>query len=351
MIRSKTERSARMNCTQWVLRALVTIVLTLLIEPTNIWANGLFDRKWATENMEANIASALEVMNSDPKALEQILIYKLARPIGEHQRVLEACQEVIFKSTNPASTIHALLALESIMEHHLPRRRNVIVEIVQHATGNSDQRVRLVAAGLLKQFGSTERAKANMIAREILVSTSILNVEQFSSTIIEFVDVPEVASELLKIAQSVADADKKSIAVEMIGAGLKQKRFPRALNEKARDILKRTIQDRGASRFSRFRALDDLGALNERREEELLRLELSVLSERHVFASDEEIWAYVWRIRRLVELQREDLTSKLRTAINVNEVRRLIAERMALMSPSAKEEWSKLLRKMDEMDL
>lgn len=347
----KTERSPKANCTQWVLRVLLAAAFTLFLKPLNIWANGLIDRKWAAENMEANIASALDVMNSDPKALEQILIYKLARPVGEHQRVLETCQEVIFKSTNPASTIHALLALESIMEHHLPRKRNAIVDTVKHAMDNSNQDVRLVAAGLLKQFGNAERARANLVALEILVSTSNSNMERVASSLIEFVDVPEVASELLKIAEKGADARKKSFAIEMIGVGLRQKRLPRALNEKARDILRRTIRDRRASRFSRFRALDDLRALDERLEEEMLRLELTVLLERHEFASDGDIWAYVWRIRRLVELQREDLTSDLRTAINVNEVRRLIAERMATMSPPAKEEWLKLLRKMDEMDL
>ncbi|MBI5625145.1 MAG: hypothetical protein HY924_15315 [Elusimicrobia bacterium] len=150
------------------MRTTTTLILAILAASfaTSAPASaGGISRETAKEKLGQNIERVRELMNSNPEEMGEILGWDMARPIGDDPKVLALCDEVILKSTNPASALRAVGAVQTIMTFHDKKisrqhRRRAIVGVLEHGLANKNLIVQLQAADGYRLLDRKEMARA-----------------------------------------------------------------------------------------------------------------------------------------------------------------------------------------------
>jgi hypothetical protein len=112
-------------------------------------------RQAGLEQLDRNVNEVRRLMNSDPERMDQTLAWYIVRPVGDNPRVLALCDEIIQKSTNPKSVLHAVGDVEGMLIFHGARiakahRKKAVEAVLRHALEHPSPLVQLQSAETLR---------------------------------------------------------------------------------------------------------------------------------------------------------------------------------------------------------
>lgn len=147
---------------------------------SDLSASGI-SRKDARNARDRNIQRVREFKGARPNEMTEVLVWYLARPIGDDPKVIALCEELIAQASSTDTVSRTLDGVGAIVDFH---RKSLsaaklasISQILKKVLSQENLRNRLQAAGIIARMGPKFRADSRLAYIKILQDAAAANLD------------------------------------------------------------------------------------------------------------------------------------------------------------------------------
>ena len=319
------------------LKRLLQVVFALLASLVlceHAAAQAPYTREMALKAMDASSWMARHSLN-DPKALNNVLIWDMARPAGDDPRVLDTCIYVIDHTTNTESASVALSALE-LVASKAPKGKPLIAATLQRIYKRENFQLQIAVVRVFLQMGDEYRAAGYQLGQDILKR---YRTKVPDETLVRQVPYLETVPESFQLASDVIEKSTNSAAVAQAVDDLRGP-IEQGANETSSSktesylrLLRIVLKRKDMPLLLRTKASGILSKAGDGCREEAYRANLNLLQDPGDITDPTSSFAYTSLLRKILNLKRSDSIAILRQTIRdhhdviVKEYERSIAHR------------------------